>query len=146
MTTEQLIEIASRFRSVLTSLPRSSFPWNSSMGLSQFPSGCCGDTSQTLATYIYEQTGLICSYVHGQYGGTDGELGSHAWLEVNDLVVDITADQFHYRGYDLASVYVGPRTSWYNSFEISIEPDGRHSSLKDKGSLDTVYATILSGL
>jgi len=146
METDEFIAVASRFRAAIMSLPRSAFPWNSSMGISQFPSGCCGDASQTLATYIFEQTGVICDYLHGQYGGADGELGSHAWLEVNGLVIDITADQFQYRGYDLAAVYVGPRTRWYNSFEINIKPDARHLSLKDKGSLDAVYAAICNGL
>lgn len=146
MLTEELIDIANQFRDALISLPSSSFPWNSSLGSSQFPSGCCGDASQTLATYIYEKMGLICKYVLGKDGGRDGELGSHAWLEVNNLVIDITADQFQYRGYDLPGIYVGPRTSWHKSFRISMVPDGRHISLSDKGSLDGVYATIKSAL
>ena len=146
MNIQQITQLAKKFREAILAFPRSAFPWNSSMGISKFPSGCCGDTSQTLATYIFAETGLICSYVHGQYGGIEGELGSHAWLEIDGLVIDITADQFNKRGYDLAEIYVGPRTEWYNSYETNIEEDGRHTSLKDKGSLDGVYATILSEL
>lgn len=146
MKTEQIEEIAKRFRQAILSFPKSAFPWNSSMGICQFPTACCGDTSQTLATYIFDQTGIVCSYVHGRDGGDDGEIGSHAWLEYGDLVIDITADQFNDNGSCHAEVYIGPRTEWYNSFELSIEPDGRHSSLTDKGSLDDVYARICSGL
>jgi len=62
------------------------------------------------------------------------------------LVIDITADQFNYRGYDLPEVYVGKRNDWYDSYEVNIEIDGRHTSLKDKGSLDGVYATIYGEL
>ena len=146
MDIQQITQIASKFRMAILLLPRSAFPWNSSMGCSQFPSGCCGDTSQTLATYIFSETGMICSYVNGRNGGIAGELGSHAWLEFDDFVIDITADQFNNRGYDLPEIYVGKRTDWYDSYKIDIKSDGRHTSLDDKGSLDGVYAIISSEL
>jgi hypothetical protein len=146
MEADQLKDIANRFRTAILLHPKSTYPWNSSMGISQFPSGCCGDASQTLATYIFEQTGIVCSYAHGKNGGINSEIGSHAWLETDHLVIDITADQFKMRGYELEAVYVGPRTDWYNSFKITLKIDGRHSSLKNKGSLDAVYARICKGL
>ncbi|MEE2602551.1 MAG: hypothetical protein VX595_05740 [Pseudomonadota bacterium] len=142
MDTSEIEARSVRFREAITSVPRSNFPWNSSMGISQFPSGCCGDASQTLATYLHSELGIVCDYVHGEKGGKNNEIGSHAWLEIEGIVIDITADQFNDRGYNLHNVYVGPKTDWYESFETSVTKDGRHTSLSDKGSLEAVYAAI----
>lgn len=134
------------FREAIVSNPQSNFPSDSSMGQRQFPSGCCGDASQTLATYLYSELGITCDYVHGKYGGRDNEIESHAWLEADGVVVDITGDQFKDYGYELQDVYVGPKTDWYRSFETEVSKDGRHISLDEKGCLDTVFSIIMEKL
>lgn len=146
MNTSRIEEISTRFREAIVSTPRSNFPWNSSMSTSQFPSGCCGDASQTLATYLHSELGIICDYIQGKKGGKYNEIGSHGWLEIKGIVIDITADQFNDRGYELQDVYVGPKTDWYESFETCVTKDGRHTSLRDKGSLEAVYAVISQSL
>lgn len=53
-----------------------------------FPSGCCGDASELLGQY-FQHSGLgEWQYVFGWQGTK-----SHAWIEQNGLIVDITADQ-----------------------------------------------------
>jgi hypothetical protein len=55
----------------------------------EFPMGSCGDASLLLGKYL-DEMGL------GQFDYVCGELGrqSHAWLEKDGIIVDITADQF----------------------------------------------------
>jgi hypothetical protein len=54
-----------------------------------FPAGACGDAAEMLARFLRENGSLNWSYV----SATRGEQ-SHAWLERDGVVVDITADQF----------------------------------------------------
>ena len=132
----EISTLASNFREAILLVPRSEFPGNSSMALSPFPKGCCGDTSQTLATYLYAEVGLVCDYV----------LGSHAWLEINGTVIDITADQFNDRGYDSPQVHVGEKLDIHNDFETTATPDGRHTSLAQCGPLAGIYASVIKYL
>lgn len=55
----------------------------------EFPMGSCGDASLLLGKYL-DEMGL------GKFDYVCGELGkqSHAWLEKDNIIVDITADQF----------------------------------------------------
>lgn len=146
MIPSRILEKSKKFREIVIATPRNSFPWNSSMGISQFPEGCCRDASQILATYLYSELGIICNLILGTNGGMDNEIFSHAWLEFEGMVIDITADQFNRSGYNLDDVYVGFPTEWHESFFIQPEGDARHTSLNDKGSLDDVYLTILERL
>lgn len=57
----------------------------------QFPRGCCGDTSELLAAFLTDAGLGIFRYVSGWR--EDGST-SHAWLEQEGVVVDVTADQF----------------------------------------------------
>ena len=54
-----------------------------------FPNGCCGDTALLLGKYLHEKGFGIPYYVSGWMGKK-----SHAWLELDGLIIDITADQF----------------------------------------------------
>lgn len=87
----------------------------------RFPVGCCGDTSDLLAQYLYDH-GIIAKYVWGTwYGTTSYDSQSHAWLLVNDLIIDITGDQFRnnrtFYNFD-KQVYVGPINQFYELFEL----------------------------
>ena len=138
----EVFTLASKFRKAILLVPRSELPWNSSMAISQFPKGCCGDTSQILATYLYSELNLVCNYVLG----SNNDLGTHAWLEHNGVVIDITADQFNDRGFYSPSVHVGNKLNIHKSFDTTVSEDGRHISLIDSGSLRGVYACILKSL
>ncbi|GAV11371.1 hypothetical protein [Paenibacillus sp. NAIST15-1] len=94
------------FRQAIMSLPLSKFP-NSSF-FENFPRGCCGDTCHLFAKYLMFK-GYEVDYVWGWKGKQ-----SHAWLEHNNLIVDLTADQFS----DIdETVVVTCDKSWYNTIQ-----------------------------
>lgn len=61
-----------------------------------FPHGCCGDACYLLGQYLLEHD-IESTYVCGNYYYDNPEEGaqSHAWILVNELIVDITGDQFN---------------------------------------------------
>ena len=59
--------------------------------LVNFPKGSCGDASEMLGQYLSDSDLGTWSY----RSGTQSDLfATHAWVERNDMIVDITADQF----------------------------------------------------
>ncbi|MFK4750955.1 hypothetical protein [Oceanobacter antarcticus] len=133
--------LARQFRRAIEAVPREEFIGSV---FRDFPAGCCGDTSNVLATYLFEKTGVIADYCAGRDGGTDQEIYSHAWLQINNLIIDITADQFQDRGYPLDPVYVGPATDWHKTFDVTVEPDARHTSIKDVNWLEVAWQRIMA--
>jgi hypothetical protein len=140
MINKELFETASEFRAAILSIPKSEFPWRTSMGakVSQFPNGCCGDASQLLLAYFHDKLGVKPIYILGENGGVNSEIVSHAWLEVGHLVIDITADQFNESGYNFDGVYVGERTDWYRTFDIKVDLYNKNLSV----DLIKAYARI----
>lgn len=61
------------------------------VGLKDFPDGACGDTSELLADFLRFSGFGNPVFVSGRNGD---HTSTHAWLELGDLIVDITADQF----------------------------------------------------
>ena len=62
---------------------------------SSFPRGACGDASLILGAYLADNGFPHFVYVTGERGSHEaGTWSSHAWLEADGLVADITADQF----------------------------------------------------
>ena len=61
------------------------------VGLEGFPNGACGDTSELLADFLRSSGLGDPLFVSGRNGD---HTSTHAWLELGDLIVDITADQF----------------------------------------------------
>jgi hypothetical protein len=59
--------------------------------LSEFPSGACGNASPLLAQYFHDLGLGEWEYVSGI---RSCDQHSHAWLEKDGWIVDITADQF----------------------------------------------------
>ncbi|ELV7510466.1 MULTISPECIES: hypothetical protein [Aeromonas] len=103
---EELYKLASQFRNALDQLEWSQMP----DGFKDFPAGTCGNISNILAEYLYEcgVTGVELVI------GTNALHGSHAWLEISGIIVDITADQFP--GIS-ASVTVTRDHRWHSQFE-----------------------------
>ena len=54
-----------------------------------FPTGSCGCSADILAEYFISKGAKNIEYVYGERDG-----GSHGWLELDGLIIDITADQF----------------------------------------------------
>jgi hypothetical protein len=100
-----LNQLVCRFRTAIENVMKTSWvPEN----LRGFPHGCCGTISELLGEHLNSLDIGEFYYVCGDKGG-----GSHAWLEVYGLVVDITADQFEGR----PPVYVGVKDAWYAEWE-----------------------------
>jgi len=88
----RLREVAASVRAAILSA-RDSFPPYLRRKFSAFPKGCCGHTSVLLALYLQDIGLTDVSYVFGGRRGFNVE-DAHAWVEVGDVIVDITADQF----------------------------------------------------
>ncbi|GAA1843477.1 hypothetical protein [Asanoa iriomotensis] len=61
------------------------------VSLTAFPRGACGDTCELLGQFLVDEGLGQSLYYSGQ---RDVPLQSHAWLERDGLILDITADQF----------------------------------------------------
>lgn len=78
-----------------------------------FPKGTCGNVSDLLGIWLSQQNAVGIQCVSGSRF-TKGALQTHAWLEVDDTVIDITSDQFQD---GLGPVYFGERCQFYESFK-----------------------------
>lgn len=84
--------VASAVRSAIDRIPNEKRP----VTFKNFPRGSCGDTALVLGTYFAVDCKISgFQYVSGVQGSVpEGTWTTHAWLERDGLVVDITADQF----------------------------------------------------
>ncbi|WP_411755101.1 hypothetical protein [Serratia sp. (in: enterobacteria)] len=102
-----------------------------------FSRGSCGDTCEVLAELLKELGYGCFLYVAGQRDNGY----SHAWLEQDGLVIDITADQF-----DEVSVpvYMGPINSWYQDFAVQQKHEAGYNRLdvRSKARLSGVHLRI----
>ena len=99
-----LHQLASQFRTTIEKCEKARLP----EGMKDFPDGACSDASLLLAKFL-EQRGLgLFDLQGGERGGS-----THAWLQRDDLVVDITADQFP----DMElPVIAQHNSSWHDTF------------------------------
>lgn len=108
-----------------------------------FPYGCCDLVSDLLKEYLKEN-GIFTKSVCGTcYGLEDGNQ-SHCWLEIDDLIIDITGDQFKfcdYFGNYNHKVYVGYYDVFHNMFEHE-NVDGVIYDFKLVGNLLETYKII----
>ena len=102
-------DLAERFRAAIEACDLRRLP----ITFQEFPRGSCGDATLVLAKYLKEneQEGFV--YVCGMRDGH-----SHAWLERNGLIVDITGDQFPDND---DPVCVSRGSAWHAQFEIDRE-------------------------
>ncbi|MNC16039.1 hypothetical protein D3C76_323660 [compost metagenome] len=59
-----------------------------------FPFRCCQDASWILHRHLFEKGYISVELVSGEYHGDNGEYMSHAWLEFDGTIIDITYSQF----------------------------------------------------
>jgi hypothetical protein len=74
-----------------------------------FPTGSCGDASIILAHYLKEKGFGKFDYILGERMGK-----SHGWLKQNEIIIDITADQFVDNN---ESVIVTINSEWHKDFK-----------------------------
>ncbi|MFM5017902.1 hypothetical protein [Aeromonas veronii] len=115
---EKLHELVLDFRRVMECLNPSDFD-GTSLSASKFPSACCDDSSQILAAYLTDNGFSGATLIRGEYGGNEGELKSHVWLDLGGVKIDITADQFNTNGYENPSVIMARKNAFLETFETT---------------------------
>ena len=98
-------ELSMRFRAAIESMDAKEF--GESTWFSNFPRGCCGDAAELLSKYLIDNN-IKTHYVSGMRSGQ-----SHAWLEYDGYIIDITADQFPEIN---VKVQITKDTSWHSMF------------------------------
>lgn len=126
-----------RIRAAFERMDKSNLP----VTFNSFPLGACGDTCEVLAELLRE-----LGHGSSQYKAGRRENGnSHAWLEIDSVIIDITADQFD----EIPDpVYMGPSNFWYQSFEIQQEHEAGYSRLdaRSKAELAGVHSRVKAEL
>ena len=122
-----LKELCSQFRNAIITYGIKKLP----ISFHEFPSGSCGDASLLLGKYL-EEMGL------GQFNYVCGQLRrqSHAWLEKDGIIVDITADQFDGVTHEVI-------VTDNNDFHKQFEEDFRHPYIDSFGNGDFVDIELL---
>src|SRR3546814_2907500 len=65
--------------------------------MDHFPRGACCHCSELLALFLLERFGITADYVCREFYSDSGDREtSHAWLEWNGLIIDISGDQFEW--------------------------------------------------
>lgn len=86
--------------------------------MSNFPYGCCDDSCDLLAYYLYDRFQINTNQINGVYRDSiPEEITNHAWLLLDDIIIDITADQFSSLIENDNGVYVGVETEFYQLLE-----------------------------
>jgi hypothetical protein len=141
MKEKDLIKIkalATNFRSAIEKCDKSVL-----ITFENFPRGSCGDACLLLAKYLQNNGCGVFNYICGViYGPEEYDEQSHAWLERDDVIVDITADQFP----DInESVIVTTDHAWYNAFQIKINhtADFENYDKNTASTLSSAYRKII---
>ena len=108
-------QVAKRVRDAICRI----LPCDLAPELSNFPRAACGSTVLILNAVIEHELGSSGQYVAG-VRSTDEQ--SHAWLELDDLIIDLTANQFS----DVTeSVIVTRDREWHDQFREITRPSAR---------------------
>ncbi len=87
--------------------------------MSNFPCGCCDDSCDLFAHYLYTIYGIYTKQRNGIYRDNNPDnTTNHAWLVMDDdIIIDITADQFDFLPRDTEGVYVGKENPFYRNLD-----------------------------
>lgn len=133
MHQKSMIDDIVRIRAAFERMSKSNLP----ISFKNFPHGACGDTCEVLAELLGELGYGSFDYVVGCRENGN----SHAWLERNSEIIDITADQFD----EISdSVYIGPPNAWYQLFEIQKVHEAGYSRLDahSRAELSNVHSRV----
>lgn len=114
MTNESLVEIVERFRDAADEVVMADGAPEHMLG---FPRGCCGTMSDMLGEYLNSLGIGVFLYVRAGRAKA-----SHAWVELDGIVIDITSDQFQGR----PRVYVGEADAWYKKWKVDAKHLAEH--------------------
>ncbi|WP_158682558.1 hypothetical protein [Pseudomonas sp. XWY-1] len=114
MTNESLVEIVERFRDAADEVFEAGGAPEHMRG---FPRGCCGVMSDMLGEYLNSLGIGVFLYVRANRA-----MATHAWVELDGIVIDITSDQFQGR----PRVYVGEADAWYKKWKVDAKHLAEH--------------------
>lgn len=83
-------------------------------GFEYFPKGTCGPVTELMGRLVLERTGREGIYVCGAGHPCLSRQQTHAWLEVDGFIVDLTHDQFEGTGVNGWVLFDSP---WHRQFE-----------------------------
>jgi hypothetical protein len=134
--------VASRVRHALANLPKDDWPdhWRS------FPGGTCADTSLVLCAFLADAGFDGFELMLCERGSqADDTYSSHAWLQRDRLVVDITADQF---ADGPGPVVVAEDPEWHRGFRVVSKDAGdfREYPPRDVAPARDLYARLKARL
>ncbi len=124
---DSLRKLATRFRGSIEAC-RARLP----IWLQDFPNGACLDASLLLGQYL-KRTGVgNPTYVRGTK-----DRWTHAWLEMDGVIIDITADQL---GDSSPAVMVTTDVTWHSQFEVESRRSEGLDQYDDFNSADLMSA------
>ncbi len=92
--------------------------------LKGFPNCCCGMASELFGNYLktngYENI-IYKAYKNGTNPENDAIIVSHNWLEVDNIIIDITYGQF----FQNSTYYVGKIDKFHKSFKPTFLTDSK---------------------
>ncbi len=142
MKNRDIYNVASDFRSAIIEAKYDRrFDWRDRM--SNFPGGCCDDSCDLLAYYLYDTYRIHTKQGNGIYRDNNyNNTTNHAWLLTDDnTIIDITGDQFKYCAGYAEEVYVGKINSFYKRLEDKRSYD--NYDITQSGRLWNDYQIIL---
>lgn len=141
MNTARIKAHATAFRDAIERCDRGAL----GISFTHFPRGSCGDVTPLLGTYLKEVGAGTFQYILGARGEGVSR-STHAWLEGDGLIIDITADQFD--DAPRKRVIVSTSSPWHDSFEREGRHEGDYRAFDPttQAELGRVYHLILSML
>ena len=118
MKNQDIYNIAADFRSAIMEA-KCNRQFGRRDRMSNFPNGCCDDTCDLLAYYLLTTYNVHTRQCVGRYRDNNlCDTTGHAWLIMdNNIIIDITGDQFKYYARYSEKVYVGKENSFYKKLE-----------------------------
>ena len=105
---ELLTGLAESLRKVLETVNKNALP----ITFKNFPAGSCGTTCLIFIKYLISK-GFVAEEIYKVAGWKNGK--SHAWLEIEDYIIDITADQFPGKN---PIIITNSNKNWHQSFSV----------------------------
>lgn len=100
-----------------------------------FPTGCCSWATWMIGHYLKTECGQSPLEIQGIRDGFDGA-DTHAWLSVNDMIVDITCGQYKDCPHPtIISVYSEWHSQWQVVKTAEIIPIFRYDSIPFPGQV-----------
>ncbi len=133
-TEDQIRPIILTLRSILDESDKSGWgvEWKT------FPRGCCGTVAELTQYCVYRIAGMVPTIVRGTKLDASGLPVSHAWVEIDGVVVDLTRDQYHSQ-----TNYIFLNDPFYGTWTQRREISPQHPA---PGELQAAYFDHVAGV